>query len=103
MLKRNATRDYLDLVALADTLGGEAASVLLDLDAWYADQLGAGGQRVATQLARQLAEPRPYDLSAVDLTQYRQLEPRWRDWSGVEDAARRLAVALLDRLVEEAR
>lgn len=99
VLRRNATRDYLDLVALAERLGPEAAPTLVALDVWYADQIGPGGERIATQLARQLAEPSPYDLSEVDLARYRQLDPRWRDWTGVADACRALAVAMLDRLV----
>lgn len=61
VLRRHAVRDYLDLVALAEALGDRAAPVLCDLDRYYADQLGPGG-RVATQLVKQLAEPRPYDL-----------------------------------------
>ncbi|MEO6060808.1 MAG: hypothetical protein ABIQ99_02590, partial [Thermoflexales bacterium] len=83
VLVRNATRDYLDLAALADRVGPEAADVLLGIDAYYADQQGSGGERVALQLARQLAEPRPYDLSEVDLQHYRRLQPRWRNWTTV--------------------
>jgi hypothetical protein len=103
VLVRNATRDYLDLVALADRIGAPAVDVLLSLDAFYADQRGPGGARIATQVARQLAEPRPYDLSAVDLDHYRRLEGRWRNWTTVADACRALAVAMLDRLAEEDR
>ena len=55
VLIRNATRDYLDVVALAHRLGPGAARVLSELDHYYADQQGAGGSRVATQVARQLA------------------------------------------------
>jgi hypothetical protein len=100
VLVRNATRDYLDVVALADRVGAAAVDVLLSIDDYYADQRGPDGARVATQLARQLAEPRPYDLSAVDLQHYRRLEPRWRDWTTVADACRALAVAMLDRSAE---
>ena len=100
-LMRNATRDYLDVAALADRLGDElAARVLLDLDAYYEDQRGAGGRRIATQVAKQLAEPRPDDLSDVDLASYRRLDRRWRDWGAVADACRRVAVLVLDRSVE---
>ena len=67
----------------------------------YADQLGADGRRVATQVARQLAEPRPDDLGEVDLISYRRLDRRWHDWQTVVDACRRVAVRVLDRLVEE--
>jgi len=97
-LTRNATRDYLDVVALADRLGDQAAGLLLQLDDWYADQLGPDGARVATQLVRQLAEPRPYDLDEVELEHYRGLVPRWRTWVAVQDACLALAHALLDRL-----
>jgi hypothetical protein len=99
-LVRNATRDYLDVAALADRVGDEAAVVLCSIDQYYADQQGPGGARIGLQLARQLAEPRPYDLSEVDLPRYRRLEPRWRDWTAVADACRALAVALLDCLAE---
>ena len=101
VLKRNATRDYLDLVALAERVGPDAAKVLVGLDEWYADQIGPGGERVATQLAKQLAEPKPYDLSEIDLSRYRRLHVRWQDWLAVADACRKLAVAMLDLLVDE--
>lgn len=101
VLKRNATRDYLDLMALTERIGADAASILVGIDAWYADQMGPGGERIATQLARQLSEPMPYDLSEVDLARYRHLAVRWHDWLAVVDACRHLAVAMLDLLAKE--
>jgi len=102
VLRRNATRDYLDVVALADRLGlQDAARVALELDAYYEDQRGPGGARVATQLAKQLAEPQPYDLTDVDLGAYRALVPRWQDWRAVVAACRTLAHAMLDVSVGE--
>jgi hypothetical protein len=96
VLRRNATRDYLDLVALADRIGAaDAVRVLCELDEYYEDQQGAGGRRVATQLAKQLAAPAPFDLSEVDLQHYRKLKPRWRDWREVESACRALGIAML--------
>lgn len=96
-LIRNATRDYLDFAALADRLGEEAAaSVVASLDDYYADQLGPGGRRVSTQVAKQLAEPRPGDLAEVDLRFYRQLEPRWQHWEAVAAACERVAVRVLE-------
>jgi hypothetical protein len=98
-LLRNATRDYLDFAALADRLGPETAvGVVLSLDEYYADQLGPGGRRVATQTAKQLAEPRPDDLSGVDLATYRELDRRWQNWTAVVDGCRRVAVGVLDRV-----
>ncbi len=102
VLRRNATRDYLDVVALADRLGSEAAAgVVLGLDRYYEDQQGAGGRRIATQLARQLAEPAPYDLSDVDLRTYRRLDARWRDWTAVVSACASLAASMLTALTDE--
>ena len=102
VLRRNATRDYLDVVALANRLGSEAAAgVVLRLDEYYEDQQGAGGRRIATQLARQLAEPAPYDLSDVDLRTYRRLDERWRDWDAVAAACASLAAGMLTGLTAE--
>ncbi len=65
--------------------------MVLSLDDYYADQMSAGGRRIATQLAKQLAEPRSDDLSEVDLTAYRELKRRWQDWGAVVDVCRRVA------------
>lgn len=100
-LMRNATRDYLDFAALAERLGeNEAAGVVGGMDGYYADQLGPRGWRVATQVAKQLAEPCPGDLSEVDLTAYRHLDPRWQNWETVRDVCRRVAVRVLDSLTQ---
>jgi hypothetical protein len=101
-LIRNATRDYLDFAALADRLGDvAAAAVVAGIDEYYADQQGATGSRVATQVAKQLAEPLPGDLSEVDLRSYRKLDRRWQDWGSVTEVCRRVAVRVLDRFAEE--
>jgi hypothetical protein len=102
VLRRNATRDYLDVVALSERLGEEsAATVALGLDEYYEDQRGTGGRRIATQLARQLAEPAPYDLSGLDLRTYRRLDERWRDWGAVASACGSLAAGMLTVLSRE--
>ena len=101
-LIRNATRDYLDFAALAERMGdGPAADVVLGMDSYYSDQQGGGGRRVATQVARQLAEPLPGDLSEVDLKSYRRLDRRWQDWGAVADKCRRIAALVLDRSAAE--
>ena len=100
-LIRNATRDYLDCAALVDRLGKDASvSVVLAMDDYYADQIGPSGRRVAAQVARQLAEPLPDDLSSVDLASYRKLNRRWQNWQTVADRCRRIAVGVLDRLAQ---
>lgn len=98
VVRRNRTRDYLDVAALADHLGmGEAAAVLSGIDEYYADQ-HAEGDGVASQVARQLADPRPADISVTrELHRYRHLADRWHEWATVTASCRRLAVAMVER------
>jgi hypothetical protein len=86
VVRRNQTRDYLDLAALSEHLGlGRAAEVLGKIDAYYADQ-HRGGDGVASQLVRQLADPQPADRSVIDqLSSYRRLHRRWGEWSAVTE------------------
>jgi hypothetical protein len=84
VVRRNQTRDYLDLAALSQHLGIErAAAVLARIDDYYADQHD-DGDGVASQLLRQLSDPLPADRSVIDqLASYRRLHRRWGDWSTV--------------------
>jgi hypothetical protein len=84
-LSRNQTRDYLDVAALADRIGlDEAAGVLRGIDEYYAD-VNRRPEAVATQLARQLADPRPRDAEVTtQLASYKALDPRWQEWSTVK-------------------
>jgi hypothetical protein len=84
-LSRNQTRDYLDIAALAERIGlDEAATVLRDVDAYYAD-INTRPEAVATQLVRQLADPRPRDAEVTtQLASYKELDQRWHDWSTVK-------------------
>jgi len=84
-LSRNQTRDYLDIAALAEGMGlDEAAGVLRVIDDYYAD-INTRPEAVATQLVRQLADPRPRDAEVTtQLASYKALDPRWHDWSAVK-------------------
>ncbi|MGH9113390.1 MAG: hypothetical protein ACRDZN_14015, partial [Acidimicrobiales bacterium] len=73
-----------------------AASALAQIDDYYADQIGPDGERIAAQVARQLAEPRPHDLARTDLRHYRKLASRWHDWGEVVRVCRLVARAMLD-------
>lgn len=97
LVRRNQTRDYLDVVALGDRHGlDRAAAVLAGIDDYYTDQHGEG-RGVAAQVARQLADPRPADPSVTgQLSSYRNLAPRWRDWNQVRSAARELGAAMVE-------
>ena len=98
IVRRNQTRDYLDLAALSDQIGVDrAAAVLSDIDAYYADQNG-DGDGVASQLVRQLAEPRPADRSVIEqLPSYRRLRKRWSDWSAVTDVLGDVAAGMAEQ------
>jgi hypothetical protein len=97
IVRRNQTRDYLDVAALADRYGIDAAAaVLAMIDDYYVDQ-HEGGRGVASQVARQLADPRPKDESVTrQLGAYRNLQPRWTDWVEVRRACMDIAAGMLD-------
>lgn len=93
VLKRNATRDYLDFAALADRLGPQrTAAALAEFDRLYPQP---GGQSALQQLAVQLANPLPFDLEGTDLVEYRQLHPRWRNWNDVCEVCAAAAAQIL--------
>ena len=96
ILKRNATRDYLDFAALADRVGPETTfAALAEFDRLYPQP---NGESALQQLHVQLAHPVPYDLDGTDLTEYRRLHPDWQDWSRVTDGCARIALGLFRRL-----
>lgn len=93
IVRRNQTRDFIDVAALANQLGiPHAAGVLARIDDYYADQRGADVMGVATQLVRQLADPRPLDSRTTkQLTSYKGLDQRWASWGAVVDVCHELA------------
>jgi hypothetical protein len=97
IVRRNQTRDYLDLTALADQIGVDrAARVLAAIDEYYADQHGEG-EGVASQLIRQLADPQPADSSVIDqLSSYRNLKKPWSDWGAVTEVLGEVAAAMVE-------
>lgn len=97
IVRRNQTRDYLDVAALSERYGlAHGAHVLAAMDHFYADQRGPGAAGVATQLARQLADPQPKDRRSIgQLGHYKRLDARWTDWANVVAVCRDLAVAMV--------
>jgi hypothetical protein len=96
VVSRNQTRDYLDVAALSDRLTVErAAAVLTRIDDFLGDQRGPEAAGVATQLARQLADPRPADTRTTSqLAHYKGLDPRWTDWASVVAICRSVSAAM---------
>lgn len=98
ILKRNATRDYLDFVALADHLGDERAAYALHaLDRLYPQD---NGESPLQQLQIQLAHAVPYDLEDTNLSEYKNLAPRWHDWKQIEATCAHIATVIFDRVCE---
>ncbi len=96
ILKRNATRDYLDFAALADRLGPQRVQdALATLDDLYPQP---SGESALQQLLAQLASPMPYDLEQTDLSEYRQLQPQWQDWTRVRELCADIAADILKGL-----
>ncbi len=95
VVQRNVVRDYLDVVALADHLGTDAAvETLAGIDAYYADRSGEPAS-VLTALVTALADPRPRDVDVIDeLARYKGLDARWHRWEDVVAAAQSLALRL---------
>ncbi|HTQ22422.1 hypothetical protein [Mycobacterium sp.] len=96
LIKRNQTRDYIDVAALADRFGTRwAADTLADIDAYY-DEGRPGENVVAAQVLRQLGHPRPKDSRTTrNLRQYKNLDPKWHSWDGLVDQCHRIADAML--------
>lgn len=81
IVRRNTTRDYVDFVALFDHMGVQRSlQVLRSLDALYPQE---GETTVSQQLALQLAEPKPWDLTQTDLRHYKALREPYTDWAEV--------------------
>jgi len=97
ILKRNATRDYLDFVALADRMGEEKmVEALAPFDHLYPQP---NEESALQQLQIQLANPLPYDLEKLSLAEYKNLDPLWQNWKTVKTACAGLAMLIFDRIV----
>jgi len=97
ILKRNATRDYLDFVALADHMGEEkTVEALRPFDRLYPQP---NQESALQQMQIQLANPLPYDLEELNLNEYKNLDARWQDWETVKSTCIGLAMLIFDRIV----
>lgn len=93
ILRRNATRDYLDFVALADMIGEAGVASALDrFDELYPQPNGASALQ---QLASQLASPLPFDLDGTNLAEYKHLVKKYQDWNRIRELCAHVAVAVI--------
>ena len=96
ILRRNATRDYLDFAALSERLGSNRVrSALNPLDKFYPQP---NGESTLQQLQVQLSNPMPYDLEDTDLSEYRSLHPKWHNWNRVKEICSATAIDLFQDL-----
>lgn len=94
-VERNATRDFLDVAALSHHLGlRKSIGALERMNELYQEFSGEGGDMLTTA-AVTLSNPDPYDLTEVDLSEYKGIVAPWNDWHAVEAQCRKLTVALL--------
>lgn len=98
ILRRNATRDYVDFAALADGLGARRAATAFDrFDRLYPQK---SGESSLQQMLVQLTSPQPFDLEGGSLSEYKDLARCWHAWSEVETVCAQVACAIFDRVCE---
>ena len=94
ILRRNATRDYLDFVALANHMGDDKViEALQRFDDLYPQE---SDESALQQLQVQLSNALPFDLEEMELAEYRNLDPKWHDWNTVKSACGHLATVIFD-------
>ncbi len=96
ILKRNATRDYLDFAALSGRKSAEELVLAMEpFDRLYPQD---NRQSALQQLLAQLSSVMPYDLAAAGPGRYRDLSPELRDWGNIQRVCGNAAQILFDGL-----
>ena len=99
ILRRNATRDYVDFAALAHRLGEPSTAAAFErFDRLYPQD---SGESALQQMLAQLASPLPYDLEGTVLSEYNHLEARWHDWEAIRAVCTRAATVIFDHGCEQ--
>ena len=98
LLRRNATRDYVDFAAVADRIGHAAtAEAFARFDTLYPQD---SGESALQQMLAQLANPKPYDLDGTTLSEYKNLEARWHDWEAIRAVCAHASTVIFDHVCE---
>lgn len=96
--ERKATRDFLDVAALADLLGDEdSTEALTYLNLLYEP---VGNQTRLTKFA-EVCQQEPVDFPKVDLRSYRGIIEPYNDWGYVSGRCRELARRVFLREMED--
>jgi len=95
VVDRNATRDYLDVAALSHHLGlTKSAAALERMNELYAEFKDETGDLLTAVVAK-LALPDPYDLTDIDLSEYKGIVAPWNNWRAVQAQCASLAAVLV--------
>ena len=96
IVERNATLDYLDVAALSYYLGlKKSVTALEPMNELYAKFADEGGDMLTSVVVR-LTSPDPYDLTEVNLAEYKGIIKPWNEGHAVEQQCAAIAVALLN-------
>ena len=99
ILKRNATRDFVDFAALAHFLGADGtARAFGRFDALYPQE---SGQSSVQQLCLQLSTPQPFDLQENKMADYKNLADKWKDWESVKSQCIQSSVIMFNSFIAE--
>jgi hypothetical protein len=84
VVDRNATRDYLDVAALSYYIGlKKSAAALESMNELYAEFKDEAGD-LLTSVVVKLSVPDPYDLTDIDLSEYKGIVAPWNNWRAVQ-------------------
>jgi hypothetical protein len=72
----------------------KSVAALERMNELYAEFAGEDGDMLSSVTVK-LSNPDPYDLTNVDLTEYKGIIAPWNDWQAVEAQCRALATGLL--------
>ena len=90
ILRRNATRDYVDFAALGTHLGPQRTKKALEcFDQLYPQD---SDESALQQLLVQLSNPTPYDREESGLSNYKNLDAKWSNWSTTSRACSNIAI-----------
>jgi hypothetical protein len=101
-LTRNALRDYIDLAALSSFLGKtKSGEALRSFDDCYRDIYRGEEVSPLLQLARQLADPLPYDLQGIDIRNYKGIVAPWDNWENIKKRCQELSYWIATIIAQE--
>ncbi len=101
---RNANRDYIDFAAISRVFGDEkVVGALANFDLYYQDIYRGCEVSPLNQLARQLAEPRPYDLDGIDIADYKGIVSPLDCWENIVKICNRISAILCGEIAGQQR